>query len=113
MTVCLPKSLPDQSHTSQITDFQKMQVSDWISLVAAVAVTKIAALTAKQQFCFQFPEFNSQASVTEGPRLTLILGLGKNRFVLVGLYFGLLLTLIPPLTKPKNVLVETVLVIFV
>ena len=37
------------------------------------------------------------------------------KFVLVGLYSGPLLTLIPPLTrtKPKTVLVETVLVIFV
>ena len=37
------------------------------------------------------------------------------KLVLVGLYCGPLLTLIPPLHvhKPKNVLVETVLVIFV
>ena len=39
---------------------------------------------------------------TEGPRLTRILGLGKKpcymKLVLVGLYCGPLLTLIPPLT---------------
>ena len=56
---------------------------------------------------------------TEGPCLTRILGLGKKpcymKLVSVGLYCGPLLMLIHYLHvhKPKNVLVETVLVIFI
>ena len=38
MTVCLPKCLPDQSHKSQISDFQKIQLSILMIIIYLVKI---------------------------------------------------------------------------